>query len=715
MDRRKVRSILKCFQGWTCPDASLHPSHGLRAVEANRSEPIGIEASVRFRISGGWLVLGGVLLSLQAWDSHAQTTSPESPASLTVSSQSDESVTPKAETPTADSGREMPSAEGEVALQRLAAQVRHYQDLLSPFGDDEDLFESLYQPLFDRPYRRASVGILLKITRLLEAEVQSRRAGHPILTEGAVRSMTSWCDATLRKLGRTPPLESPVRSKAVRRNTLNVKGRQLLLDGRPTFLMGWIDRSRMGKESPVGDLDLMACLGADLYAQGGESTDSLLNRLAIEKKCDQLGIGYIDFFGSASGPDKTTRGLSTIATSLNYPDEGSFGDANALRPQSLDFPVDLMTFFAPTPLDLLTIGDARIQSLLQAVSLAGFKDRIVDSDLTASLLTRQIISSSMPRPQIGLEWRITSATGQVIPTPREWRAAMWSQLFAGQRGGLFEGWRDPRRSDWLPNESVFLHPALLETQAHTSLDARRVGHLLSSFPEEADVAILVGRGGVAPELSVWSKELIHLHHAVRDEQIAVDVCPISMLRNRYPLRRYKSIVLFQVDGLPTRYFNRLSSFSREGIHVVSFGDALREDDAGQPTEEFRFALWAGADEPGKVADFLVQLRENRVISVDRVSVTRTGEKPMAGVRSWVGRLDNGQPVVGLVHRGTNPVEIGLSIPDEVRVDVWKEALTGRTYPASGHVIRLDPMDVWLLEGIQRSGGVGLADGSVKDN
>ena len=67
-----------------------------------------------------------------------------------------------------------------------------------------------------------------------------------------------------------------------------------------------------------------------------------------------------------------------------------------------------------------------------------------------------------------------------------------------------------------------------------------------------------------------------------------------------------------------------------------------------------------------------------------------------------------------MHLGSKPTRVVLKVPPSVQVEIWQEGLTGRTHAAKGHVFPLDPMDVWILEGIKQNGGTELAGGSTKE-
>lgn len=420
-------------------------------------------------------------------------------------------------------------AVASVDVSPLKDRVQSLHERVIELAGEGDLLDTLYFAWSDRPYARATLAILIKVTATLEREVDCRYHGNGKIDDATVESMLQWADGAIQRVIHAEPTDD------FRPHRMKVTWPDLLDGGKVPPLFTFVDGTQLAPRDPaLGDLDILAALGQRIYACGDPWWSTVAKFETRARRAEALGIMVVD---------AVPAGMAGRCESCLL--------GNSPRWPELLQCVAWMDFT-----NLLNGGDLLESS--EFTELPAVLDDPNSESLSASLARR-----AMAR---GVTGRSTyAAYGWTPPMPEDVSnrgavvsAAMWVETLDGQRLTLLESWRDVHAKYWPPRPSIFTDPSGVETIAHTALDLLRLAEFIRPFEARSYAVIKVSRdamasgadGGDANRVSNrWAPWVRPIWEALVARQVSFDVVPDRTeemaLRKRYrvvfPLRREECI------------------------------------------------------------------------------------------------------------------------------------------------------------------------------
>lgn len=385
----------------------------------------------------------------------------------------------------------------------------------------DDLAEDLYYGWMLEPYHRASLAIAVKTIDVLAREEQLRQQGRDTLSPERVAAMHAWLDRLFdHAWAPIAPGFQPDRLSAAR------SASELTAMTQTSFTFA--DRATFTARSrAVGDLDLLAAAGFRWYVWDGVSA------------------------ATAAGAVRQSRAEALGCTPALAP---------ARFPGERSAPAGTMEL-AFQPLTLAQLFDGQISGS----GIPAVIDLPEGEDLVGMIARRQLlrgVTSGPPLAAIGQD----GASGSTEDAAASVRAAMWLQALAGQRIGVFEGWRDMRDGTQTPYPSRLSQPEYLEAVAHTALDLRRFADGLAACRTAVRVGLALPADlMLARDPNRWSLAAGALLAELQAAGEAIDLVPAGRtdLLARYSL----GIEVAWTDGRPG---TSIDASTQGGRTVVTF-------------------------------------------------------------------------------------------------------------------------------------------------
>ncbi|HRX86906.1 MAG TPA: hypothetical protein P5572_17920 [Phycisphaerae bacterium] len=396
----------------------------------------------------------------------------------------------------------------------LDDRIADYHRRLHECLPGDDLGEDLYLGWMLEPYERATLAVALKAVAVLEREQHLRQKGVGNLSAERTAAISAWLDHALA--GGPGPVAIGFQPTRIQPAT-DLAGAV----GEPAYFTFADRASFTAQDRTLGDLDLLASAGFRWYAW--DAATALTSAGTVRRaRAQSMGCALLEAPARFRGERRAPAGSADLA----------------LQP--------------------LTLAQMFVGNLPDGVPAV--IDLPDGEDLVGMLARRQLmrgVTSPRPFAAIGVD-----AGG---PTPQEAaarvRAAMWLQAVAGQRIGVFEGWRDARDGTLTPYASRFAEPEYLEAVAHTALDLLRFSPDVAALRTQPDAVIVLPEDfAVAGDRNQWSTACVALLAEAHASGRAFDIAPSVAAAEK---RRYALVI----DVQP--------------VSNVAMGQVVVADDAGR--------------------------------------------------------------------------------------------------------------------------------------
>jgi hypothetical protein len=380
-------------------------------------------------------------------------------------------------------------------------RLARYQAALRRCLPGDDLAEDLYFGWSFDPYQRASLAVAVKAMAVIEREERLRQQQRGVLGDERIAAIYAWLDGTL--LAERGPVAAD-HSKTHERPATSVEG---LLQRAPSYFT-FVDRATMTACSrTIGDLDLLASVGFGWYAWDGAPA--------------------LTSAGAARRARAESMGCALLQVPARFPGERS-------APPGVPDPR-----VQPLTLAQLLAGEIEGEAVPAVTDLAG------GEELVGMLARRQLlrgVTGGDPLAAIGMDGLGTSPASAASAV----RAAMWLQALAGQRLGVFEGWRDVRDGTMTPYASRLDQPEYLEAVAHTALDVLRFSDEIASCRTAPRVGLAIPPEFVSAEdPNRWTPAAVALFGVVHAAGQPFDLVPTG---RKELLGRYAIGVVIDIGG-----------------------------------------------------------------------------------------------------------------------------------------------------------------------
>ncbi|MCH7704370.1 MAG: hypothetical protein IIB61_04590 [Planctomycetes bacterium] len=405
---------------------------------------------------------------------------------------------------TATGARKSPSRGAGDSIDDLSASLAEIRRRLEVYVDSSDVLDSLYFGWFDRPYAKAALAVAVKTMQSLQREALMRRRGRSAIPDASVRAMLAWLRTAPDRAMSADPFPD------FRPHRLRVTAELLRSGDGAGPLYAFVDRATgTSLHARFGDLDLLASLGARVYARSARFLPDVSSENELGARAKALGICVVGVVGEPWAPQHEAR----------------VGTADlVVRPLTLDA--------------LLT---EREPSDLAANEILALLDPPEGESWSGSLARRGLARGrSSDSRFFTYGWRPPGAGGHGAANDARITAAMWVHALEGQTVALIEGWRDLRDGSMSPYPSSFVDPVRIERLAHTALDVLRLRDHVSPYWTNSILAVVVDTDAVDPQdENAWADWIGPLWAALLDEQIRFDVIGAGFASDdahaRYPV------------------------------------------------------------------------------------------------------------------------------------------------------------------------------------
>ena len=456
--------------------------------------------------------------------------------------------------------------QGAPDLSELRVRVGLLRERTTELAGTDDLLDTLHFGWFYRPYARATLAVLVKITGVLEREVRLREMGNGAISDSALTDMLSWAQEALGRI------VAPEAEHDFRPHRLGFVPADISSEGAAPSLFGFVDQATATRhDRRFGELDLMMAAGLRVYP-----------RLLSDLKPATLDSVLFDRAG-------TLGALVVAAGVLNEASSGDSPDAWAA------FPSDRVLVVEPVRLRA-ALGAAAERSVD-----AGHAAALVDSTSPESVggwLARRGLARGMGG---GTRYIIDSWQPPAVSQPLDARAAataaaMWIDAFEGEALGLMHGWRDFRDGSGSLHPSLFSEPAYIETVAITALDIMRLTSYVARFRERPDLLIRVGTDAVDEHNdNAWAEWTEPVWEALLQRHIRFDITAQRGMADKRAQDRYRLVVsLGREDGSGVAAFVRGVEDQLAGRREDAAPPLVREQD-GSPAGSLYVRQWRTLD------------------------------------------------------------------------------------------------------------------------
>lgn len=420
-------------------------------------------------------------------------------------------------------------AQSQIELSHLRERVRALHERVTELAGDDDLIDTLYFQWSDRPYARATLAILIKVTATLDGEVDRRGHGNGKIDDATVESMLNWSGDAIQRVIRAEP------SDEFRPHRIDIPWKQLLEGQGVPPLIGFLDGTRLAPQhAAAGDLDVLASLGQRFYARPLDSRLDGQDAEMTSRRAEALGMTVFDITPLVG------RSAWKCGNHWDY-----------IRPLWRDRD-RYVAYTGPATLPMREDDWSRGDSLLPAV-----EDTKNGESLAASMARRAMLRGVMETSTYAA-YRWTPPILEAAPqhTQASLAAALWVQALEGQRLALVDGWRDAHDENDPRAVCAILNPAQAETIAHTALDFLRYVDFVREYNDTPLIAIAVGEDAFTPEpdnpcgAAGWSDWTNPIWHGLLSRQIRFDVIRWE-LKDEKPKTPYRWMFRLEQSSHPT--------------------------------------------------------------------------------------------------------------------------------------------------------------------
>ncbi len=340
-----------------------------------------------------------------------------------------------------------------------------------------EVLDDLYFALQDQPYDRATLAIAMKTSQALADDLALRQHDATRFSEQARRRALGWLEHAIERIGQDNRAALPAPESTNWQQWLNEGGD---VEAQPSSLFAFVDRIRAdGHQSRFGDFDLIISTGQPVYPMASAAGALAAGGASFHQYANALDVGLIPI-GPGQAQAASTGGSGVRAMSLR-------------------------------------------EALSRFASNCAISDAAEGETWGAMIARRALVRGTSAHPTyhaIG----ISTPTGERSTLAQRARAAMWVQAIDGQRMGLIEGWRDVAIGGGTAFPSRLADPDWLEAVAHTAMEIRQHGELLTPFRYPRKMAVLVDASALdVQNPNAWSADFTKLADALVDWQIPFDV------------------------------------------------------------------------------------------------------------------------------------------------------------------------------------------------
>jgi len=415
-----------------------------------------------------------------------------------------------------------PAVSAREPLQTLGVNVRDLRERMrllreqaAEIADPHDLLDSLHFGWFDRPYARATAGILMKTLRVLDREAGLRERGNGAIGDRELADVLSWSERSLAGV------RSWTSDAGFRPHRVRVGANEARAPSSTPALFAFVDRATSTRhDDAFGDLDLLAAMGLRLYARDARDVGIGDECTLRESRARALGIATLAVRCDRSDVD------GGASDSLDARFEGAGSPALFVEGLTLK--------------EMLERRDKPSDSQRRVPAIV---DPPAGESYPASLARRALARGALGgSTYVVAAWRAPLLRANAGDNTRSIAAAMWLHAIDGQSVGLLEGWRDLRDGSINPYPSVLTSPDTVETVARTALDILRHGAHIRRMRADAPLLLIVSGNALDPrDENVWAPWTEQLWAELVRRQIRFDVAGVSALdESRH--RRYAEVL-----------------------------------------------------------------------------------------------------------------------------------------------------------------------------
>jgi hypothetical protein len=403
--------------------------------------------------------------------------------------------------------------ENTVELSELRARVARIGERVAELAGTDDLLDTLHFGWFDRPYRRATLAVLVKTTSALEREVHLRSVGNGAIADSVLAKMLSWAEDALNRA------VAPEPHSGFRPHRLRIAPGDLSGETTAPPLYGFVDDATATRhDRRFGDLDVLVAAGLRVYPRVlGDMRGAGLDTTLFDR-AEALGVAV--------------GGVRPHGEALT----GSASDIPAASPSDRALLVQ--------PLILRTALRATAESPVGTNSTMALVDSTSRESLGAWLARRGLARGLHGSARYVIDSWQTPAMGQA-PDDRAAATApaLWIDAIEGQSLGLLHGWRDLRDGSGSLHGSLFVEPWYIETVAHTALDIIRLGPYVKTFNGVPTIVVVIEPDAVDKrDDNAWSAWTEPIWETLLQRQVRFDVVPRRTLADGKLAERYRVVL-----------------------------------------------------------------------------------------------------------------------------------------------------------------------------
>ena len=442
------------------------------------------------------------------------------------------------------------------------------------------LLDDLHFGWFDRPYARATLGVLVKTSAVLEHEARLRRSGNGAIHPRDLAQMLQWADEAIERLNAAPS------ANAFRPDQFSPNGLIAPPSSSTPTLLAFLDESSATSRDPHnGDLDLFASLGGRVYAQSSRTPGVLRGAKETARRAAALGMARVF--------------IETVLPSTSNSGDASLSEEDLrLVPRTLG--------------DLLGPASGGLRENLTSES-AAVLDPPDGESWPASQARRALARGMLGRarfPVVGWSARRTAHRESAL---RAARASLWVDALEGVSLAVAFGWRDLRDGSGSPYPSLSTDPARLELLASSGLELLQFADVVQTLRASPTLAVVLEPNAVDPgDPNRWAPWTLTLWQKLLDSQLHFDVFAAGAWDKN--LRSPHELVLEVGAEDLSRVDDLILSVAREAARKISAPEppAVRSSGVVRPCDGETGGGWwvrAAKQPDGRTALVVVNMRD----------------------------------------------------------------------------------------------------------